>query len=263
MANQEDREARLYPFHLAFNKDNLAWFPFMMDGAAVSPAGKAIGCGISSRAAGSMSLRDPQGRANRRRLYAALGREEARFFTCMQVHSRKALVLGPESPAEGPEADGMISQDREACLLITVADCLPVYLYDTQSGAFALVHSGWKGTGIALTALKLMNEGWSTRPKAVAAVLGPCIGPCCYAVEPTRSRNFEAEFGGETGAFPLGSVVKENALDLQAANARLLVNAGVRHIAVCKDCTCTDERLGSFRREGVAYTAMAAWAGYF
>jgi copper oxidase (laccase) domain-containing protein len=61
----------------------------------------------------------------------------------------------------------------------------------------------------------------------------------------------------------LGPVVKRGALDLQAANVRMLVNAGVRHIALCRDCTFTDERLGSFRREGPSYTAMAALVGAF
>jgi copper oxidase (laccase) domain-containing protein len=108
-----------------------------------------------------------------------------------------------------------------------------------------------------------MEARWHTRPEAVAAVLGPCIGSCCYQVDPERARAFDQEFGGPDGAYPLGPVVKGGALDLQAANARMLVNAGVRHIALCTDCTFTDERLGSFRREGPSYTAMAALIGAF
>jgi copper oxidase (laccase) domain-containing protein len=38
----------------------------------------------------------------------------------------------------------------------------------------------------------------------------------------------------------------------------------VKHIAVCENCTFTDERLGSYRREGPdAYTRMIAAAGLF
>jgi copper oxidase (laccase) domain-containing protein len=36
----------------------------------------------------------------------------------------------------------------------------------------------------------------------------------------------------------------------------------VRNLAVCRDCTVTEKRLGSFRREGAAYTRMAALVGY-
>jgi copper oxidase (laccase) domain-containing protein len=52
-------------------------------------------------------------------------------------------------------------------------------------------------------------------------------------------------------------------INLPAANARLLAKAGVRNIAVCQDCTFSDERLGSFRREGQKYTRMAALMGRF
>jgi copper oxidase (laccase) domain-containing protein len=138
-----------------------------------------------------------------------------------------------------------------------------VFLFDTESGAFGLLHSGWRGTGIVLRAIHLMAEQWRTRPGALAAVLGPCIGPCCYHVDEERAAAFEKEFGA-------GAVRREAAgegtrccLDLRAANIGLLEGAGVRNIAVCGDCTFTDERLGSFRREGPAYTHMAALAGYF
>ncbi|MDR2393715.1 MAG: polyphenol oxidase family protein [Treponema sp.] len=260
-AGADEEAVHLYPFHLVFQRETVAYFPFIMDGVVLTGKKGSIGCGISSRAAGTMSLRDPQGQFHRRRLYTSLGLDPEQVFTCTQVHSREVLVLEPESPREGPPVDGMISGDPQTYLAVTVADCLPVYLYDTESCGFGLVHSGWKGTGIALQALQLMQARWHTRPEAVAAVLGPCIGSCCYQVDAVRVQSFDQEFGGPDGAYPLGPVVKGAALDLQAANARMLVNAGVRHIALCKDCTFTDERLGSFRREGPAFTAMAALVG--
>lgn len=256
-------EFHIYPFHLVFQEETTAWFPFIMDGEALTPQGnnRSIACALSSRSAGTMSVKVPAATWHRHRWYTSLGVDPGQVFTCTQVHSREVLALEPESPHEGPPADGMIIQDPRSYLVVTVADCLPVYLYDTESRGFGLVHSGWKGTGIVIKALQLMEARWHTRPEAVAAVLGPCIGSCCYQVEAERVQSFEQEFGGPDGAFPLGPVVKGSALDLQAANARLLVNAGVRHIALCQDCTFTDERLGSFRREGPSYTAMAALVG--
>jgi YfiH family protein len=258
-----DREFHIYPFHLVFQEETTAWFPFIMDGEALQPQGKngSIACAISSRSAGTMSFKVQAATLHRHRWYTSLGVDPGQVFACTQVHSREVLALEPESPHEGPHADGMISRDPRSYLVVTVADCLPIYLYDTESCGFGLVHSGWKGTGIVLKALKLMEASWHTRPEAVAAVLGPCIGSCCYQVDEVRARSFEQEFGGPDGAYPLGPVVKGSALDLQAANARLLVSAGVRHIALCQDCTFTDERLGSFRREGPSYTAMAALVG--
>jgi YfiH family protein len=208
----------------------------------------------------------------REALYKTLGLEPDRVYGLTQVHSRDVLAMDRYSPRERQRADGLVSRDRELWLSVTVADCLPVYLFDTESGAFGLLHSGWKGTGIVRAALALMGERWNTRPGAVAALLGPCIGSCCYRVDEERARSFEEEFGGSGGGYPLGPVVirrpredsgpPEPFLDLRAANARLLAGAGVRNITVCGDCTYTEERLGSFRREGPNYTRMAALMGY-
>ena len=144
-----------------------------------------------------------------------------------------------------------------------------MFLFDTESGAFGLVHSGWKGTGIALLALELMRERWGTRPEAAAAVLGPCIGPCCYTVDEARAAGFENEFGAAlpdyAEAAHLPPVTRRGkagpSLDLKAANIRLLAGAGLRNIAVCRNCTFCDETLGSFRREGNNFTRMMAVTG--
>ena len=251
----------LYPFSLSFDSSPAcARFPLMMDGEAVP----GIGCAISSRAAGDMKHSGDG--ANRERLFQSLGLDPDQARSCAQIHSRIVLEAD-NSFTNQSEADGMIARDRGIALTVTVADCLPVFLCDTETGACALLHSGWKGTGIVLNALSMMAERWGTRPASVAALLGPCIRPCCYQVDEGRAAAFEAEFGGSAGEYPLGPVVRRDggrpALDLQAANARLLAGAGVRQLAWCADCTFTDQRLGSFRREGPAYTRMLAVLGYF
>jgi YfiH family protein len=257
---------RLYPFNLEFSTDRqghplFAAFPFIMDGVPVA----GISCGISSRFAGDMAY-SAQTQA-RDALLRTLGLEASGVYGLTQTHSREVLVVDQLHPP-GVPADGMLTADRETVLSVTVADCLPLYLLDTGTGAFGLLHSGWKGTGIVSRALQLMTERWHTAPEAVAAVLGPCIDSCCYQVDAERAAAFADEFG----ALPPGLAACDAALlqpvtrregnshylDLKAANVRLLAAAGVRNIAVCGDCTYTDERLGSFRREGAAYTRMAA-----
>jgi YfiH family protein len=231
----------------------------------------------------------PQGPV-RENFFRAAGAPPGQVYSLIQVHSREVVTVpwGPGAPDPGSFArpgDGMVcfpGPPGGPVLAVTAADCLPVFLLDTRSGSFAALHSGWKGTGIVLRALALMEER-GTRPEETAAVLGPCIQSCCYRVDDDRAALFEADFGpsspqvralvhggspGKAGdPYPLGPVVRRDDsgsyLALQAANARLLAAAGVRHIAWCEDCTFTDERLGSYRREGPAYTRMAAMAGPF
>jgi YfiH family protein len=252
-------------FALDFSSSpDYASFPFIFEGKAI-PGVSAL---ISSRSAGNMVCSEGKDGPARLALFRSLGVNPARVYACTQVHSRDVREVDRAARNPGPPADGLISRDREAILSVTVADCLPAFLYDAGSGGLALVHSGWKGTGIVLNALRLMEERWRTRPEETAAVLGPCIRRCCYRVDGERARIFEAEFGGPDGVFSPGPAAAESGgeffLDLQAANIRLLAGAGVRNIAVCGNCTFTDERLGSYRREGAGeYTKMAALAGFF
>jgi YfiH family protein len=246
----------LHPFSLSFALPTATYarLPLVMDGIPVIK----IGCAISSRSAGNMVYSGETGGSIRDGFFYSLGLDPQGVKSCTQVHSRDVLAMDRYS-AGRPQADGMVSRDRDIALAVTVADCLPVFLYDTKNRAFALLHSGWKGTGIVRNALSLMAELWGTAPEAIAALLGPCIHPCCYPVDEERAKAFEAEFGVESVRRRDGPP----ALDLQAANIRLLGDAGVRNIAYCEDCTFTDERLGSFRREGPNFTRMTAVMGFF
>ncbi|MDR1836925.1 MAG: peptidoglycan editing factor PgeF [Treponema sp.] len=239
-------------FSLEFRKDKqgvpfFASFPFIVDGKPQT----GISCGISSRFAGDM--KNDRRNQNRIRLFGELGLNSDNVFGLNQIHSRSVLFVdGKNEPVL--DADGMVTNDRNVTLSVTVADCLPVFLLDTKSGTFGLVHSGWKGTGIAIDAIALMKERFGTKLDDVAAILGPCIDSCCYRVDKERACVFEKEFGKESVRKSSGNFY----LDLKNANIMLLSNYGVQNIAVCKDCTFTDDRLGSFRREGGLFTHMAA-----
>ncbi len=178
--------------------------------------------------------------------------------------------------------DGLISRNRQLLPIITVADCMPVYLYDPQTGCFGVLHSGWKGTGIAANALRLAAAAYGARAEDFLVVLGPHIHDCCYTVNAERAAYFAAEYTPECiepGTAAAGSTAPDNAeyrLSLAQANIALLLRAGVNpaNILHCTDCTCCDARFGSFRRQSAGlpaetpleervrrFTAMAAFIG--
>jgi hypothetical protein len=225
-----------------------------------------LSCALSLRAAGDMRFDPTSSNPNRNRLFAALGLDPEAVAARVQTHSRHVVSIDSAAGMSGalPPGDGLATRESSVVLSVTVADCLPVFLADRRTGAFALLHSGWKGTGIALEALTLMGSRWGTKPEDVAALLGPCIRGCCYEVGEERANAFEAEFG--PACADSNPAVRRDGgrcyIDLQAANAALLESAGVRKIAACRECTYTDERLGSFRREGPeSYTRMVALFG--
>jgi YfiH family protein len=236
-------------------------FPFYLDGRPCTGV-RAV---LSLRAAGDMGIGESAGTPPRSAFYKALGIDAGRVAACRQTHSRRVAYAGAEGGGALYDADGLLGSGG-VVLSVTVADCLPVYLFDTRTKAFALCHSGWKGTGIVREALRLMRERYGSAARDVAAVLGPCIQRCCYRVDAGRAACFEREFGGLAGTYPAGRPVIEAEsaegaayfLDMQAANAKLLFDEGVRSITRRPDCTVSGEQYGSFRREGPSFTKMMA-----
>ena len=197
------------------------------------------------------------GQVNRERFYRAIGISADSVRSVRQVHSRR--VVQADECGDDEEADGLIARGDSLALSVRVADCFPIFLYDPRTTAFAALHSGWKGTGILLEALRLMGSRYGTQPHDVRALLGPGIRSCCYNVPAERARLFENEFGAEA------VVRRDDAsyLDLAAANISLLESAGVREITSVTDCTSCSPYLGSFRREGPEkFTHMLAVIGY-
>ena len=180
-----------------------------------------------------------------------------RFVWLNQEHTRFVLLADHEDEICGQIGDGLVADKPETLIGVSVADCMPVFLWDTANGARALCHSGWKGTGIIREALTLMKARYSSNPESIQAILGPSIRSCCYAVPEERAWQFTAEFGSDTAINRDGNWY----IDLAAANKNILLSEGIKAVQVHQACTCCDMRFSSYRRQGKALTHMLALCG--
>lgn len=211
---------------------------------------------ITLRAAGDMGPSGAAEQPRRDEVLAELGIATQNYVTVKQVHSRRVEVVSTRRrPVPGTEADGLLTDDPAAALGVTVADCMPIFLAAPRVGAFGVLHSGWRGTGIVADALRLAERTWGLEPSEISVLLGPSIGPCCYRVDEDRAALF-ADLWGEPG------VVRRDDgphLDLRRANLDILAAAGVEQVRVVEECTSCNTALGSFRREGPQeFTRMMA-----
>jgi hypothetical protein len=226
-----------------------------------------LSAGISLGKAGDMARTRRSEIPDYARFLDSLGMPGDKVLGVHQVHSKKVIAFDHQTPKslEAVEADGLVTSRRDVLLTVTVADCLPIFLVDERSGVFGLVHSGWKGTGIVVEALRVMAEAFGTRPREVTATIGPGIGPCCYTVPQERYERFRAEFGKRAATRGDGVTVRggrgDFRLDLKAANMQLVESAGVERVFVAADCTCCSSTLGSFRRDGQGFRRMLAFIG--
>ncbi len=104
-----------------------------------------------------------------------------------QVHGTDVFVLkkgdgGGESKSPGTvRADAIVTDIRGRILVVQVADCQPVFLYDPVRRVIANIHAGWRGSihGILQKTVDAMREAFKCRPKDLTACIGPSLGPCC------------------------------------------------------------------------------------
>jgi len=232
-------------------------------GAAVSAApGNPSGLPrllLSLRRAGSLTREESGPNPARRDWLAKLGFDYRSSLSLPLVHSRKVVYARSSNDLTGCQGDGVVSDNPASHIVLTVADCMPIFMYDPLSTAFALLHSGWQGTGILEDACAFFADRFNAKLESLLVVFGPHIGSCCYTVDAGRADLFAGRFGS--------SAVEQrddtSRLHLLNANLAMAEHLGIRHLAYTGTCTSCSDFLGSYRREGAAaFTRMAALIGY-
>ena len=177
--------------------------------------------GISQKPFDTLNLGDRCGddqesvQENRHRFFRAIGIQPDALAIPVQVHGNR--ILRVTAPGIYPETDGLITDVPGIYLVIQVADCLPVYLYDPVHPAIGLVHAGWRGSArkILEQAMSFMKINFKTNAVDLYAFLGPSIGPCCYEIGDDVRRQFPE------------NVIQGNRLDLWKMNQAILIESGV------------------------------------
>lgn len=95
---------------------------------------------------------------------------------------KKDLKEGAYEDTTALKVDGLITNEPGTFLFLTIADCLPITIYDPNNKVICLVHAGWRGLDeeIAAQAVNNMQKEFNTNPKDLIVYIGPSIGPCHY-----------------------------------------------------------------------------------
>ena len=150
-------------FSLDIANQKYVTFPFYKNNKELKDAPM---CGMTVKAAGSMRFRWNETNDNRNEFFHGMLIQKPVEL----IHSKLVVDLHRGNEADGVHADGLITTKKDFLPVVTVADCMPLYLYDPVTGVFGVVHSGWKGTGIVGEAIKLAQytpsacnrQGWKT-----------------------------------------------------------------------------------------------------
>lgn len=193
---------------------------------------------------------------NRARLARRLGFDPDRMATQRQVHGDVIVDVGEGyAPCE---SDAMMTDVEGWLLAVSVADCVPVLLYDPTRRAIAAVHSGWRGTlrNIAGVTVARMRERFGSDPSALRIYIGTAAGQCCYEVGEDVAESFDACYSRDIGNGKFLFDNKGRVLDQLLESG---VDTGL--VELDERCTICSPVYHSYRRDGHASGRMLAVIG--
>jgi polyphenol oxidase len=158
---------------------------------------------------------------NRLRFFTALAIDPDRVAISLQVHGVEILEATEPGRYEG--YDALITNVPNLFVGVSVADCVPILVYDQKRRAVAAIHAGWKGTVGELVRLTLdaMQKRYGTKPHDCYAYVGTCIDETSFEVGPEVSDQFAPEFKR------VDEFTQRMFVNLRSANVRQLTNFGI------------------------------------
>ncbi len=162
-----------------------------------------------------------------------------------EILSKQIGVSNPDSKHKYV-GDALVTNIRKKILVIQVADCQSVIMYDPVHKVVANVHSGWRGSIndiIGLT-IKIMKKSFGCFARDIVAGIGASLGPCC-----AEFVNYEKEIPKKYWKYKDDN----DHFDFWSLSRDQLCRAGVLmdNVNLSRLCTkCDPDRFFSFRGEG-------------
>ncbi len=183
---------------------------------------------------------------NRASFFQSLGFSIDRVADSHQVHG--IGIYRVMSPVSLYGYDALISDQPNILLSVTIADCVPILIYDPVNNAIAAVHSGWKGTAHKITTatIKTMAEEFGTKAKDCLAYIGTSICEKTFEVDQDVAQYFEADYKY------WDKDRKKYLIDLKSHNRAQLLSLGVppKNIETSPMSTVLhNDRYFSYRKE--------------
>ena len=181
---------------------------------------------------------------NRKNLALKLGYNYEDLVYMNQIHSANIIVVDENSPKLVDNCDSIITRSKNLPLMVMVADCIPILMFDSKQGVVAAIHAGRNSTFLEISkkTAEVFIEKFSSNPEDINVVFGASIQKCCYEVSEDLSKIVENSFGKE--------FVENNYIDLQGINKKQLNDLGIKNIEISNICTkCGDKSYFSYRKD--------------
>ncbi len=186
---------------------------------------------------------------NRRLLVSHLNIAFENLTVADQTHSGNVVIISEKQRGRGhscysnsvSNSDAMVTDRPGICLVVLVADCVPLLFFDPSNRAIGVAHAGWRGTlrSIAANTVNTMVRTFGSLPEDIVVGIGPSIGPCCYKVGPEVISRVDDTLHKREGLVVNKSDGGTGYFDLWKANVDQLLSAGIekKNIELARICT--------------------------
>ena len=181
---------------------------------------------------------------NRRRFLAVF---DGRFdlATVWQVHGDTIKIAASIDDVRSSDtrADALVSDLENVLAGVKTADCVPVLIGDPNTGAFAAIHAGWRGTvqSIAAKAVRKLTETYRSNSADLICSIGPAACGRNYEIGQDVIDAF-AENLDESERYFSPTREGHSLVDLTHANRDQLIACGVGAANIFTAPFCTMER---------------------
>lgn len=195
----------------------------------------------------SLSVGDKQKNVaeNRNEFYNFFKLTEENILMQKQTHSSN--ITFSDKAGIIPDNDALITNVKKIGLVVSSADCCPVFIYEKKEKVIAAIHSGWRGTQkeIVRKTVEKMKKELNCNPFEMIVYIGPSINQVNYEVGEEVATLFSEKY-----------LKKQNGkifLDVTGANYDMLIESGISKESIQKSNLCSYEMenlLHSYRRDG-------------
>ena len=196
----------------------------------------------------SYALNDNKHRVlqNRLNLYSKYKIKMDNVIYMNQTHGCNIEVVTSREDNYIKDCDAVITNDVNLPLMVMVADCIPVLIYDEEKKVICAVHAGRNGTFLKIvkkTVLQMI-EKFGCEVENIRVNMGPSIQKCCYEVSSELEITVINSFGRQ--------FTKNRFIDLQGINKKQLLEMGLNsnNINISTICTrCSNKNYFSYRAD--------------
>jgi len=183
-------------------------------------------------------------KANRNLFFDALGIPADRVSYQKQTHSTISKYIS--SPIFSDDSDALYTNVKNNYLAVSIADCIPILLYEPEKKIISAVHSGWKGTcnKILTKNIMILKKEFNIDENFLYAYIGPGISQKNFQVGNDVAELFDEGV----------KIFKDEKyyVDLKKDNFLQLISSGVKENNIEVSDLCTFENsdlLHSYRRD--------------